>query len=162
MIETVWCEMDNLGTDWGQADGVFVQISEADKARLTQALLAEAYEDAEYASYYTERIEATHWFIAVQIPRLEDYTPDFLNTECTWWDFDVILAKQVDGVWYGWSEDPGDIGNIWYQSPYTREQAYSVRDLCIKRARDGNLYTDPDCGYLTQGIDECVDSILVG
>jgi hypothetical protein len=172
-MKTVWEELDMeyVGSGHGQMDGVFIPIPDSQRTLLGKALRAARDEaikgdkeldmDTSWQhQYYMERLEATHWFIFVTVPDDDDYDSEFYTSECTWWDFATILAKQVDGVWYTWSEDPGDEGNIWYQTTYRKHEAYGVRELAIECASAGELYnefvpwvpdmTEPEYWYVTQ------------
>lgn len=147
--ETVWTPMNVTYLEDRRTDGKFIPISDRDRTLLEKALRGAMKEDREdeYPSdidteYYLERLEATHFFIFVTVP--DDADTEEGSDEWTWWDFSCVLSKQVDDVWYVWSEDPGDTGNIWYQTTYTKEQAYAVRDLCIQWAERGELYNDID------------------
>lgn len=147
-MSTVWEKLDvsylkDNGTDG--MDGGFYPILPSDRARLEVALRNEVEENKDEfgedytAQYYLERLEATHFFMFVAIPE-SNVEMAFDLEECTWWDFSSILAKQVDGEWYVWTEDPGDTGNVWYQSTYTKSQAYAVRDFHIEYAERGELF----------------------
>ena len=147
--------MKYVGTSMEQMDGVFLPILPSDRVHLEFHLRRELqeridqydpeYEDTtkeeyikDWTQYYMERLEATHFFLYVSIPEDEKYT-ELKWEDYTWWDMGSILCKQVDGEWYAWSEDPGDTGNIWYQSTYTKAQAYAVRDFHIQWAERGEL-----------------------
>ncbi len=156
---TVWAKLHGesyLGEE--KMDIKFVPISNHDRGLLEIALHAELAEDGGEDWYYLERLEATHFGIMVSIPDGTEGT-DY-DDESTWWDFSCVLMKQVDGDWYAWSEDPGDTGNIWYQSTYTKIEAYGVRDLCVEVAESGGLYNPVDesrtYDYLTRVFGELV------
>ena len=134
--ETVWSINEYVKSI---TDGEYVQLGDCDRRILEDALINAANADGLVETqYYTERLQATHLFIHVIIPEdIENYdNPD----DITWWDFAAVLAKQVGGEWYLWSEDPGDIGNEWYQSTYTKAQAYAVRDAAIQWAKEDRIY----------------------
>ena len=108
--------------------------------------------------YYMKRLKATHFFIYTLIPEEilgGEYDQD--DADVTWWDFGTLLAKQVDGVWQIWQEDVADTGNIWYQSTYTRDQVYKVRDIHIEWAREGNLLAGE---YAGQSVGDACKSVI--
>lgn len=141
--ESVWQKLDMNYVGERGNDGDFYPILPRDRARLEVELL-EAIQNTHDEGdegrlpdiYFTERLEATHFFIYVMVPDEEWAVED---PETTWWDFGTVLAKQIDGEWYIWSEDPSDIGNIWYQSTYLKDEAYRTRDLHILRAQQGTM-----------------------
>jgi hypothetical protein len=150
-MDTVWekldeCQLNDNGTSG--MDGGFYPILASDRVSLERALRGAVEEnmdefDEDYtAQYYLERLEATHFYLSVSIPEGVEGVDYDDNT--TWWDFGSTLAKQIDGEWYVWSEDPGDTGNIWYQSTYTKSQAYAVRDFHIEYAKRGELLAGDD------------------
>lgn len=137
-----WKVLDTEGMD-----GVFVPLQDADRDKLA-AMIDEVIEEFYKAGgevmsepeWYLERNEATHAFVYVTIPDGEpgvDYSDD-----STWWDMGSLMAKEVDGQWFIWSDDVYDTGNIWYQSTYTKAQAYAVRDHHVSYAQMGLLYDD--------------------
>lgn len=133
---TVWRKFDLEGMD-----GQFVEITGEDRPKLA-AMLQEYADDCEdiEPEFYLERNEATHHFIYVVVPEVEAY--DLPHEEYTWWDFGTLLCKQVDGEWYVWCDDVNDVGNTWYQSSYTKAQAYGVREIAIQCASEGCMYRE--------------------
>jgi len=139
--ETIWT-VGNVNVGEDVVEGSYILIGCNDKARLEVALRAGVDEDAGIdPEYFLERLEATHYFISATMPEGSDPSD-------TWHDFSATLAKQVDGEWYYWSEDPSDIGNIWYQSTYTRSEALGMRDEAIRRCMaDELLVNNEDATY---------------
>jgi len=159
--KTSWTALTDcagVGDAGGQMDGKFILMGPNDKARLEKDLSDAIKDDndSDYtvdSQYYLERLEATHYFITAMVPEddgvmLEDGTAEerknFLDTEATWWDFSATLAKMIDGVWYLWADDPSDVGNLWYQSTYTKIQAYAVRDAAIQFCEEDRLLAGVD------------------
>lgn len=150
--ESVWRTLDTTGSTY---DEVYIPIGTQDRARLEAALQTDMKEHRDRGwgnpiedEYWTERMEATHFFIAVTVPEDDDVMIEggtkeertqFFDTEATWWDFSSMLSKQVDGEWLIWAEDPSDVGNLWYQSTYYKAQAYAVRDAAIECATEDRL-----------------------
>lgn len=154
--DTVWQPVDESYMSDRCQDGVYLPIGDKDRARLEAALNEEVSESEDTdPEYYLERMEATHIFVNVTVP---DEAIDDPEYDCTWWDFSTILSKQVDGVWYVWSEDPSDIGNIWYQSPYTKQQAYMVRDEAIEWIKQDRIYEGDD--YIGQAFDKHISKLM--
>lgn len=139
---TVWQDAGNFEG----MDGKYIPIGRNDKDRLEKALKAAMVDDDRVPNeYYLERLQATHFFISVTIPEDADIEINGItgaDPDCTWWDFSSMLAKQVDGKWFVWYEDPSDIGNIWYQSTYIKSQAYAVRDGAVEWAENDILLLD--------------------
>jgi hypothetical protein len=133
---------------------------------LERAVRAEEAEGDVWEGYADDIMLATHWFVYVAVPELdEDGSPgtNHDGSECTWWDFGVLIARQAeDGTWEVWGEDPGDTPNIWYQSTYTKDQAYAMRERHIELANAGRLYNEvsEEYHYLTSAVYEDAKSIM--
>jgi len=159
--KTNWTKIENVfkvGNKPNNHDGVFVALGENDKKLLKKALdTSKRVNDLEYdfdkidPQYYLERNEATHMFISVVVPDIDNYNSDYINvdavpfndTEITWWDFMACLAKvDKDGNMLIWSDDDGGVGYIWYQQSYTKKQAYGVSVYCEELTKKDKLFND--------------------
>jgi len=159
-FKTNWNKIENvfeLGNKSNNHDGVFVELGENDKKFLKKALeTSKRVNDLEYdfdkinSQYYLERNEATHMFISVAVPDIENYNSDYIDvnsvpdndTEITWWDFIACLAKEdKDGNMLIWHEDD-EVGSIWYQLSYTKRQVYTVLNRCKELAEADRLFND--------------------
>jgi len=163
---SLWDRVTELGTGSNQMDGVFVPIPPHQRELLERTVRAEERDEEYWEGYADDIMQATHWFVYVAVPELdEEGNPgtNYDGSECTWWDFGVLIAKQdAEGNWEVWGEDPGDTPNIWYQSTYTKEQAYQVREHHLAWANAGKLYNEltEKNFYLTSAVYEDTKVIM--
>lgn len=147
----------------GRMDTVYVSMPEDQRVLLRKGIqsVLDNDEDAdpENTEFYMSQCLATHWLVSVMVPEECVDNPD---VDVTWWDFTIVVGIEVDGEWYAWCEDPSDTSAVWFQTPYTRELAYKVRNAAVEYANLNGVYNElaDEDDYCTSNISDYLCSII--